>query len=62
MPIMHPLNLTDVALTIDAMDLIHTTNIRIFAIVSSDCDFTPLAMRLRERGAIVLHNPGLPAS
>lgn len=46
-------NATDVALTIDAMDLIHTTNIRIFAIVSSDCDFTPLAMRLRERGAIV---------
>ena len=46
-------NATDVALTIDAMDLIHTTNIRMFAIVSSDCDFTPLVMRLRERGAIV---------
>jgi uncharacterized protein (TIGR00288 family) len=46
-------NATDVALTIDAMDLSYTDDIKVFAIVSSDCDFTPLVMRLRERGLIV---------
>ncbi len=38
-------NATDAALIIDAMDLLHTQKLDAFAIVSSDCDFTPLVMR-----------------
>ena len=39
-------NATDVALTIDAMDLLHSQKLDAFAIVSSDADFTPLVVRL----------------
>ena len=39
-------NSTDVALTIDAMDLLHSQKFDAFAIVSSDADFTPLVVRL----------------
>lgn len=39
-------NATDLALTIDAMDLLHTQPIDAFAIVSSDSDFTPLVVRM----------------
>ncbi len=41
---------TDSALIIDAMDLLHSTGTEVFCIVSSDSDFTRLAMRLREAG------------
>lgn len=46
-------NATDSALIIDAMDLLHTTDINAFCIVSSDSDFTRLATRLREAGRTV---------
>ena len=38
---------TDMAMIIDAMDLLHAGRFDAFALVSSDSDFTPLAMRLR---------------
>ena len=40
-------NASDMAMVIDAMDLLYARNLDAFAIVSSDADFTPLAMRLR---------------
>jgi NYN domain/OST-HTH/LOTUS domain len=46
-------NATDMAMVINAMDLLHTGTIDAFALVSSDSDFTPLAVRLRESGAPV---------
>lgn len=47
-------NATDSALIIDAMDLLYSGNVDGFALVSSDSDFTPLAMRLRESGKRVI--------
>ncbi len=41
-------NATDMALTIDAMDFLYKSDYDSFAIVSSDSDFTPLAIKLRE--------------
>lgn len=46
-------NATDMALCIDAMDLLYTKKIDIFCLVSSDCDFTPLIQRLRAEGVAV---------
>jgi uncharacterized LabA/DUF88 family protein len=46
-------NLTDMAMVIDAMDLLHTGRFDGFCLVSSDSDFTPLATRIRETGLIV---------
>lgn len=46
-------NATDVALIIDAMDLLYTQKLDAFAIISSDCDFTPLVMRLLTNGLTV---------
>jgi uncharacterized LabA/DUF88 family protein len=46
-------NSTDSALIIDAMDLLYAGNVEAFAIVSSDSDFTGLAVRLRESGRTV---------
>lgn len=43
-------NATDSALIIDAMDLLYSGNVDVFFLVSSDSDFTRLAMRLRESG------------
>ncbi|WP_017298515.1 NYN domain-containing protein [Nodosilinea nodulosa] len=43
-------NATDAALIIDAMDLLYTRNLDAFAIVTSDCDFTPLVMRILTDG------------
>ncbi len=43
-------NATDVALVIDAMDLLYTQKLDAFCIVSSDCDFTPLIMRILTSG------------
>ncbi len=47
-------NATDFALVIDAMDILHRNLVDGFAIVSSDSDFTPLALRLREAGKDVI--------
>jgi hypothetical protein len=43
-------NASDSALIIDAMDLLYSGNMDTFFLVSSDSDFTRLAMRLRESG------------
>jgi uncharacterized protein (TIGR00288 family) len=47
-------NSTDSAMIIDAMDLLYTENLDGFCVVSSDSDFTRIAMRLREDGKMVL--------
>ena len=47
-------NSTDFALVIDAMDLLYQNDIDVFYIVSSDSDFTRLAMRIRESGKMVI--------
>ncbi len=47
-------NATDAALIIDAMDILYSSNVDGFCIVSSDSDFTKLAARLREAGMYVL--------
>jgi uncharacterized LabA/DUF88 family protein len=46
-------NATDSALIIDAMDLLYTDSFDGFCLVTSDSDFTGLAMRLREAGLMV---------
>lgn len=46
-------NATDCAMIIDAMDLLYTRRFSGFCIVSSDSDFTRLAVRLREEGLSV---------
>lgn len=47
-------NATDSTLIIDAMDLLYTRKFDGFCLVTSDSDFTGLAMRLREEGLMVL--------
>lgn len=47
-------NATDSAMIIDAMDLLHSGNVDGFCIVSSDSDYTRLAMRIREEGLFVI--------
>lgn len=47
-------NATDMSLTIDAMDVLHGGRAEVFALVSNDSDFTPLAIRLREGGMNVI--------
>lgn len=46
-------NATDMAMTVDAMELLYTERPDAFGIVSSDADFTPLVMHLRSKGAAV---------
>jgi uncharacterized protein (TIGR00288 family) len=46
-------NSTDIALAVDAMDLVIAERPDVVVIVSSDSDFTPLVGRLREKGAWV---------
>jgi hypothetical protein len=46
-------NASDIALVIDAMDLLHSGRFDGFCLVSSDSDFTRLASRMREQGADV---------
>ncbi len=43
-------NATDSAMIIDAMDILYTGRVDGFCLVSSDSDFTRLAIRLREAG------------
>lgn len=43
-------NATDIALVIDAMELLYTQQLAGFCIASSDADFTPLVMHLRASG------------
>lgn len=43
-------NATDMKMTIDAMDLLFRGRVEGFGIMSSDSDFMPLAMRIRQEG------------
>jgi uncharacterized protein (TIGR00288 family) len=43
-------NASDMAMTIDAMELLFTKELDAFCIVSSDSDFTPLVMRILANG------------
>jgi uncharacterized protein (TIGR00288 family) len=47
-------NSSDSAMIIDAMDLLYSDKVDGFCIVSSDSDFTRLAIRLRESGMKVI--------
>ena len=47
-------NAADMALLIEAMDILYTKNVGTFCLVSSDCDFTPLVLRLRSDGKQVI--------
>ncbi|KAB5489423.1 MULTISPECIES: NYN domain-containing protein [Flagellimonas] len=46
-------NATDSAMIIDAMDILYSGKVNGFSLVSSDSDFTRLAIRLREAGMTV---------
>ena len=46
-------NATDMAMTIDAIDLLYQGKVDGFGIMSSDSDFTPLVTRLRQDGIVV---------
>ena len=46
-------NASDIRLAIDAIDLLYTSQVDIFVIVSSDTDYVPLAAKLRAAGKIV---------
>ena len=46
-------NATDLKMSIDAMDLLYRGRIDAFGIMSSDSDFMPLAMRLKQDGLAV---------
>ena len=47
-------NATDIAIAIDAMDILYTKQVDTFCIVTSDCDFTPLATRIMSEGKSVI--------
>jgi len=47
-------NATDMALLIEAMDILYTKDVETFCLVSSDSDFTPLCTRLRADGKQVI--------
>lgn len=47
-------NSTDMAMVIDAMDILYSGNVDGFCLVTSDSDFTRLAMRLREANMYVI--------
>lgn len=47
-------NATDFSMIIDAMDILYTGNVDGFVLVTSDSDFTRLAIRLRESGMLVV--------
>ncbi len=47
-------NSTDIALIVDAMDILHGGSVQGFCIVSSDSDFTRLATRIRQQGLFAM--------
>lgn len=47
-------NSSDLAMTIDVMDILFKEVVDTFFLVTSDSDFTPLALRLREAGKNVI--------
>lgn len=57
-------NANDIAITIAAMEIMQSGKVNAFCIVSSDSDFTPLVMRLKDEGVtvIVVGKPTTPPS
>jgi hypothetical protein len=57
-------NAADIALVIDAMDLLHAGRVEGFCLVTSDSDFTRLATRIREHGCEIygFGGPNTPES
>lgn len=53
-------NATDSAMIIDAMDILYSGKVNGFTLVSSDSDFTRLAIRLREAGMTVFRKTPNP--
>lgn len=47
-------NASDIALVIDAMDIMYTKDIDVMCFISSDCDFTPMVTRALAEGKVVL--------
>lgn len=47
-------NASDIALVIDAMDVLYTRQIDVMCFISSDCDFTPMVVRALAEGKVVL--------
>ncbi|SEQ27806.1 TIGR00288 family protein [Amphritea atlantica] len=47
-------NASDIALVIDAMDVMYTKDIDVMCFISSDCDFTPMVTRALAEGKMVL--------
>lgn len=47
-------NTIDVRLAVEAMDLLYSAWVNVFALVSNDADFAPLATRIRESGLDVI--------
>ena len=47
-------NATDIAMAIDAMDILYTKQVDAFCLVTFDCDFTPLATRILADGKSVI--------
>ena len=47
-------NATDFSMIIDAMDILYSGGVDGFVLVTSDSDFTRLAIRLREAGKLVV--------
>ena len=47
-------NASDIALVIDAMDIMYTKEIDVMCFISSDCDFTPMVTRALAEGKVVL--------
>lgn len=57
-------NSSDMAMSVDAMDLAYNRKIQTFVLATSDSDFTPLAIKLREIGihVIGIGNPNVSMS
>lgn len=47
-------NSSDIAMVIDAMDLLHSSSHDVYVLVSSDSDFAALGIRLKESGKLVI--------
>ena len=50
-------NATDIGMVIEAMDLLYSNNYDGFCLISSDSDFTSLALRIRKNHVKVFKNP-----
>lgn len=53
-PLISGKNAADIALAVDAMDLLYREQATRFCLVASDSDYTPLVLRLRAAGCLVI--------